>query len=161
MFSENRLICFIIVIAVAFRLVSCGTLGGLNTISFPVSKEKLETAFDSLYSNHPEYKIPDKLQEFNKWDYWGANSLDAKTFYFSQSPEEMYYISFVGDEQALKDTTHIDIAIRSVFVGNKRKWIKQEDFTKEEENRIQARFKAEIISKIEKFTNSKAIDLEY
>ena len=148
-----------------FLIVICtncdGTLGGFNIISFPVSKKKLEVAFDSLYSNYPEYQIPDKYQEFNKWQYWGANSLDAKTFYFSQSPEEMYYISFVGDEQTFKDTTHIDISIRSVFIGNKRKWLKQEEFTKEEESRIQTRFKTEIITKLEKYTNSKAKDLGY
>ena len=73
----------------------------------------------------------------------------------------MYYVSFVGDEQTFKDTTHIGVAIRSVFIGSKRKWLKEEDFTREEENRIQARFKSEIISKLEKYTNSKAKDLGY
>lgn len=148
---------FLLVMA---SLISCdGTLGGFNTISFPISKKKIEIAIDSLYSNYPEYKMPDKYQEFNKWDYWGANSLDTHTFYFSQSPEEMYYISFIGEEETLKDTTHIDIAIRSVFEDKKMKWLKQEDFSKEEEIRIQERFKKEIISKLEKYTNTKAVDL--
>lgn len=140
--------------------INCdGTLGGFNTISFPLSKKKLEVAFDSLYSNYPEYKIPAKYQDFNNWSKRGYDFLDSHILYFSQSPEEMYYISFVGDEQTLKDTTHIDIAIRSVFIGSRRKWLKEEDFSKEEEKRIQARFKAEIISKLEKYTNSKAKDL--
>lgn len=73
----------------------------------------------------------------------------------------MYYISFVGDEETFKDTTHIDIAIRSVFIGSKRKWLKQEEFTKNEESRIQTRFKAEIITKLEKYTDRKAKDLGY
>jgi hypothetical protein len=147
---------------IVFIIICCdGTLGGFNTVSFPVSKKKLENSIDSLYFNYPNYKIPDKYQEFNNWEYWGANSLDAKTFYFSQSPEEMYYISFVGDEQTFKDTTHIDIAIRSVFEDKKRKWLKQEDYNKEEETRIQERFKKEIISKLEKYTNSKSRDLGY
>lgn len=146
---------------IVFIFINCdGTLGGFNTISFPVSKKKIEVAFDSLYSNYSNYKIPNKYQDYNKWQYWGANSLEARTFYFSEFPEEMYYISFIGEEETLKDTTHIDIAIRSVFVGSKRKWLKQEDFTKEEENRIQTRFKTEIISKLEKYTNSKSKDLE-
>jgi hypothetical protein len=147
---------------IVFILINCdGTLGGFNTISFPTSKMKIEIAIDSLYFNYPEYKIPDKYQEFNKWDYWGGNALDTHTFYFNQSPEEMYYISFIGEVETLKDTTHIDIAISSVFMGSKRKWLKQEDFTKEEENRIQTRFKTEIISKLEKYTNSKSRDLGY
>lgn len=147
---------------VLFSLISCdGTLGGFNTVSFPVSKKKIETAFDSLYSNYPEYRIPDKYQDYNSWSKRGYDFLDSRIFYFSQSPEEMYYISFVGDEESFKDTTHIDIAIRSVFIGSKRKWLKQEDFTKEEESRIQTRFKIEIISKLEKYTNTKTVDLGY
>ncbi len=138
-----------------------GTLGGFNTISLPTSKKKLETAFDSLYSNYSEYKIPSKWIEYDHWSKSGYDFLDSRLLYFNQSPEEMYYISFVGDEETFKDTTHIDIAIRSVFIGRKRKWLKQEDFNKEEENRIQTRFKTEIISKLEKYTNSKAKDLEY
>ena len=142
--------------------INCdGTLGGFNTVSFPVSKKKLEVAFDSLYSNYPEYKIPDKYQEFNSWSKRGYDFLDSRLLYFSQSPEEMYYISFVGDEQTFKDTSHIDVAIRSVWIASKRKWLEQDDFSKEEENRIQTRFKSEIISKLEKYTNSKAKDLGY
>lgn len=137
-----------------------GTLGGFNIVSFPVSKKKIETAFDNLYSDYPQYKIPSKWEEQNNWSKRGYNFLESRIFYFKEKPEEMYYISFIGEEETLKDTTHIDIAIRSVFIGSKRKWLKQEDFSKEEENRIQARFKTEIISKLEKYTNSKTNDLE-
>jgi hypothetical protein len=158
MSTKNKTGIFLLL--VMFSLLSCdGTLGGFNTISFPTSKKKIEIAIDSLYFNYSEYKIPDKYQEFNNWTKRGYDFLDSRIFYFSQSPEEMYYISFIGEEETLKDTTHIDIAIRSVFTGSKRKWLKQEDFTKEEENRIQTRFKTEIISKLEKYTESKAVDL--
>jgi len=148
-----------------FLIVICincdGTLGGFNIISFPVSKKKIEIAFDSLYSQYPEYKIPSKWEEHNNWHKRGYGFLEGRILYFKERPEEMYYISFIGDEQTLKDTTHIDVSIRSVFIGNKRKWLKQEDFSNDDENRIQTRFKAEIISKLEKYTNSKAKDLEY
>ena len=80
-------------------------------------------------------------------------------FTLKKKPEEMYYFSFVGDEETFKDSTHIDIAIRSVLIGRKMKWLKQEDFRKEEESRIQTIFKTEIISKLEKYTNSDAKDL--
>ncbi|MES2575592.1 MAG: hypothetical protein V4572_11655 [Bacteroidota bacterium] len=133
-----------------------GTLGGFNIISFPVSKKKIETAFNSLYS---EYKIPKKWEEYNNWSKRGYNFLESRIFYFKEKPEEMYYISFIGDEETFKDTTHIDIAIRSVFIGSKKKWLKKEDLKKEEENRIQSRFKSEIISKLEKYTSSNAKDL--
>ncbi|MCD0464980.1 hypothetical protein [Flavobacterium sp. ENC] len=143
-------------------IISCdGTLGGFNTISFPKSKKNIENAIDTLYSNYPDYRIPDKYKDFDNWSKSGYDFLDTRIFYFSQAPEEMYYVSFVGDEEAFKDSTHIDIAIRAVFVGNKKKWFKQEDFSKEEESRIQARFNSEIISKLERYTKSKAKDLGY
>lgn len=159
MFS-NRKIKFYVLI-VFFALISCdGTLGGFNTIRFPISKKKLELAFDSLYTNYPEYKIPDKFQEYNFWSKSGYDFLDSRLIYFSELPEELYYVSFVGEEETFKDTSHIDIAIRSVFVGSKKKWLKQKDFSKEEEIRIQTRFKSEIVSKIQEFTNTQSIDLD-
>ena len=159
MLSNNKLKFFIIVIV--FGLMSCdGTLGGFNTISFPVSKKRVETAFDSLYSIHPEYKIPAKLQEYNFWSKSGYDFLDSRLIYFSEFPEEMFYISFVGEEQTFKDTTHSDIAIRSVYIGSKKKWLKEEDFTEEEKIRIKNRFENEILSKLEKYTDSKSKELD-
>jgi hypothetical protein len=154
--TTNLCLLFLILI-----FTNCdGTLGGFNIISFPVSKKKIETAFNNLYSEYPEYKIPSEWQEYNNWSKRGYNFLESHICYFKEKPDEMYYITFIGDEETFKDTTHIDIAIRSVFIGSKRKWLKQEDFTKEEENRIQTRFKTEIISKLEKYTISKSKDLE-
>lgn len=161
MLSTNKTKGFLLLIA--FLLVSCdgNYLGGFNTLSFPISKKRLEVALDSLYYNNPEYKIPNKFQDFNNWSKMGYDFLDSRIFYFKEKPEEMYYISFIGDEETFKDSTHIDVAIRSVFIVSKKNWFEQKDFTKEEENRIQTRFKSEVISKLEKYTNSKAKDLGY
>jgi hypothetical protein len=157
MLSANRTKIFFLLIT--SLLVSCdGTLGAFQPLQFPISKNKLEIAIDSLYSIHPEYKIPDKWKEENDWSKRGFNFLNSRIFYFKENPEEMYYTSIrVGNDSL----THIDIAIRSVFEDKKMKWLKQEDFSKEEETRIQERFKKEIISKLEKYTNSKSIDLDY
>ncbi len=158
MLKNNKIT--ISVLLLFFTLISCdGTLGGFNIVSFPVSKKRIEIAIDSLYSKNPEYKIPAKWEEQNNWSKRGYDFLESRIFYFKEKPEEMYYISFIGEEETFKDTTHIDIAIRSVFVGRKMDWLKQEDFSKEEESRIQTRFKTEIISKLEKYTNSNAKDL--
>jgi len=105
-------------------------------------------------------KIPSKWEENNNWSKRGYDFLESRIFYFKEEPEEMYYISFIGDEEIFKDITHIDIGIRSVFAGRKMDLLKQEDFSNEEQNRIQTRFKTEIISKLEKYTNCKAEDLE-
>lgn len=157
---KNKLNGWLLLVIVS--LISCdGTLGGFNTISFPTSKKNIENAIDTLYSNYPDYRIPDKYKDFDNWSKRGYNFLDSRILYFTHEPEEMYYISFVGDEESFKDTTHIDIAIRAVFLGSKRKWLKEEDFSKEEKNRIQTRFKNEVISKLEGYTNCKAKDLDY
>ena len=146
---------------IVFICTKCdGTLAGFNIISIPISKKKIEIALDSLYSDYPKYKIPKKWEGDNDWSKRGYDFLESRIFYFQETPEEMYYVTFVGEKETLKDPSHIDIAISSVFVGSKRKWI-EKDFTREEENRIQARFKSEIISKLEKYTNSKAKDLGY
>ncbi len=142
---------------IVFILINCdGTLGAFQPLQFPISKNRLEIAIDSLYSMHPKYKIPDKWKEENDWSKRGFDFLNSRIFYFKENPEEMYYTSIRVSNDSL---TQIDIAIRSVFIGSKRKWLKQEDFTNEEENRIQTRFKTEIISKLEKYTNSKSRDL--
>ncbi|KIA97079.1 hypothetical protein [Flavobacterium sp. KMS] len=147
-----------------FILLTCitcdGTLGGFSTIRFPTSKAKIKIAIDSLYSKYPEYKIPSKWDDNDNWSKRGYDFLESHIFYFKDTPEEMYYISFIGDEETFKDTTHIDIAIRSVFTNRNQKWLKQEEFGKDEENRIQTRFKNEIVSKLEKYTNTKSKDLE-
>lgn len=157
---KNKLNGWLLLVIVS--LISCdGTLGGFNTISFPTSKKNIENAIDTLYSNYPDYRIPDKYKDFDNWSKRGYDFLDSRILYFTHEPEEMYYISFVGDEESFKDTTHIDIAIRAVFLGSKRKWLKEEDFSKEEKNRIQTRFKNEVISKLEGYTNCKAKDLDY
>jgi len=152
----------IYLLIVLFSLLSCdGTLGGFNTISFPISKKKLEIAIDSLYSKHPEYKIPDEFQEYNSWSKRGYDFLDSRFFYFSEFPEEMYYISFIGLEETFKDTTHINIAIRSVFIESKKRWFEEKDFTEDDKSKIKRRFKNEIISKLEEYSKSKSKDLGY
>lgn len=160
MLSYKNLKIYLLI--VLFSLLSCdGTLGGFNTIRFPVSKKNLEIAIDSLYFKHPKYKIPDKFQDYNSWSERGYDFLDSRLFYFSEFPEEMYYISFIGLDQTFKDTTHIDIAIRSVFIESKERWLEEKDFTEDEKIRINSRFKNEILSKLEEYTNSKAKDLGY
>ena len=75
------------ILLVIVSLISCdGTLGGFNTISFSTSKRKIENAIDTLYSNHPDYRIPDKFKEFDNWSKRGYDFLDSRIFYFSQTP---------------------------------------------------------------------------
>src|SRR5258708_33537125 len=104
----KNLLTAIICITVANFLTSCGTLGGIgDTINFPTSKKKLEIAMDSLYIIHPEYKIPREWETYNSWHQRGYDFLESRIFYFKSFPEEMYYMTFIGDSVMLADTTKI------------------------------------------------------
>ena len=78
-------------------LTSCGTLGGFDTIEFPTSKQRLVWAIENLYTQNPEFVIPDNLKHLDDWKKRGYGFLDSRIFYFKSSPEEMYYVTFVGD----------------------------------------------------------------
>ncbi|SHM44062.1 hypothetical protein [Flavobacterium chilense] len=157
MVLNKRIISIFIVF---YILTACdGTLGGFDTIKFFTSKNELNEAINNLYVNHSEYKVPNELEKFNNWKKSGYDFLEAYTFYFDKNPKEFYYVSFVGDDETFRDTTHVDIAIRSVFIIDKKKWLKEEDFNEEEKIRIQKRFKDEIISKLEEYTKTKSEDL--
>lgn len=142
-----------------FLLGSCnigaGTLGGFDERVFPVGKKQLDLAIEKLYSEHPEYNIPDKWKDFDNWSESGYDFLESKIFYLKNQPEEMYYVSFVGDSAMLADPKQSIIAIRAVNKGS-RKWLLEEDLDKKEQERIESRFDKEIISELEKYTHTKA-----
>jgi hypothetical protein len=157
--ASNRLA----VILLIFILTSCGfgagTLGGFDTITFPTSKQTLAAAIDSLFAIYPEYKIPDKWKKEDDWKERGFDFLDSRIFYFKSEPEEMYYVSFYGDANDLHqaDTTKTGISIRAINNVANYNWTKESDISSSEERRINKRFQNEIISKLEQFTNTKAI----
>lgn len=148
----------ILQIAICALIVGCGTLGKIgDERDFPVSKKKLEVAMDSLYSQHPEYKIPDKWKAFDGWAKSGYGFLESRIFYFKSSPEEMYYVTFIGDSVMLADPNKIGIGLRAIYNGDANgKWLLGNDLDSKEKDRIDKRFDHEIISKLEQYTNTKA-----
>ena len=132
-------------------MIGCGTLGGIgDNIYFGTSKKKLEIAIDSLYTKHPEYKILPEWEIYNHWSASGYDFLESRIFYFS-NPDEMYYITFVGDSTLMTDTSKISIAIRAINRG-KYKWQLDADLESKEKERIEKRFDDEIISKLKEYT---------
>ncbi len=134
----------------------CGTLGGFDNGTFPVTKRKLEIAIDSLYALHPEYEISTQWEKYNDWSARGYDFLESRIFYFKSPPEEMYYVTFVGDTAKISKTTDARIAIRSVFKGNTKRWVLEKEVDSKERERIEKRFDDEIISKLEQYTQTKA-----
>ena len=124
-------------------LNGCGSLGAFEQIVLPIPKHQLKATLQRLHSEHPEYNIPEKWKMFNDWSKRGYEFLDSDLIYFSQEPEEMYYISYFTPQS---DSTKVKVAIRAINVGN-AKWFLQKDL----DERIEARFRTEIITKIEKY----------
>jgi len=137
--------------------LSCGTLGGIGpTLYFPTSKIKLEQAFSRLYVEHPEYNVPENWKKYDTWSERGYDFLEGRIFYFKTPPEEMYYVSFIGDSADLADPNQIGIAIRAIYTNEKSKWLLGDELSNREKDRITNRFNKNIISKLEGYTKSKA-----
>lgn len=139
-------------------LVCCdGTLGGFDNRNFVTPKQNIEKALDTLFSKNIKLTIPEKWEEYDNWKKIGYDFLDTRIFYFQSKPEEMYYVSFVGNGKEKQDENGPTIlAIRAVFNEKYKKWLKEEDFNNDEKERIEKRFDKEIINKLEKYSGVKA-----
>lgn len=149
------------ILFITFILTGCigaGTLGGFDLRTFPTSKRNLVQAIDTLYLRHPEYEIPNKWKTFDDWHERGYDFLDSRIFYFKTNPEEIYYVTFIGDanDSIQVDTTKTALSIRA-YRNNKFGWTKEEDLSSKEKKRVQQRFDQEIISKLEEYTNTKSM----
>lgn len=150
------IIGILIFLAIAFSHFQDDALGGWPDRTFPISKHKLEKAIDTLYSYNPEYKVPDKWKDEDSSIMKSYFFLPSKTFYF-EDPEEMYYVTFIGDSTMLADSTKITIAIRSVNYRGYN-WSRYVDIKDTSERiRIEKRFDNEIISRLEKYTKTQAV----
>ena len=146
-----------------FIILSClgcgfgaGTLGGFDERVFPVPKQRLAKAIDSLYKESPDYKIPSKWQHLDDWHERGYDFLDSRIFYFKNRPEEMYYISFIGmPEDSALNSRSATIAIRAVCDGTSG-WTLEENTSRSEKKRIEERFDREIIAKLDQYMGTKA-----
>jgi hypothetical protein len=141
----------ILILSFIVFLLGCGTLGGFDPRTFSAKRKDIEQAIDSLYTKYPEYRMPPKWKTYDFWDSAGYGFLETRMFYFKNSPEEMYWVSFLE----FPDTTTTSISIRSVFDGSH--WNNEGDTHRHEKNRIEARFDEEIISKLESFSHSHVV----
>ena len=84
--------------------------------------------------------------------------MDSRIFYFKSEPEEMYYVTFVSDGNENQERNGPTIlAIRSVFTKKHNNWLLIDDFEITEKERIEKRFEVEIVSKLEKYSKTKAL----
>lgn len=154
--KKKRFALIVVLSLTCYCLATCGTLGGGigDEIYFPTSKSKLEVAIDSLYSKNPEFRVPDNWKKFDTWSARGYNFLESRIFYFKSVPEEMYYVTFIGDSAVLADTTKVAIGISAINKGE-NKWLLGNDLDSREKKRIERRFNDEIVSKLKLFVVTK------
>lgn len=134
----------------------CGTLGGISSnIVFPTSKQQLDKALDSLFSRHAEFKIPDKWKRQDDWIRAGYGFMEYRIFYFAINPEEMYYVTYIGDSSDLTNPRRATIAIRAIYNGGRR-WLLAADLDRSEIRRVDLRFGKEIVPVLENYTATKA-----
>jgi hypothetical protein len=150
----KRQISFFIILFLTSCGFGAGTLGGFDTYFFPTSKKLIKESIDSLYSKHPEYKIPKKWIYFDDWKARGYDFLETNIYYFNSEPEEMYYVSFYGDanDSIQVDESKTGISVRAV--NNGYGWILEKETSTNEKARIEKRFYDEIVSKIELYSGT-------
>ena len=139
----------------ALLLPGCGTLGGFENITFSTSKQNLKIGIDSLYAAYPQYRIPSKWESKDDWSARGYDFLESRLFYFKDSPEELYYVSFVGDSISFTDKSKVTVAVRAV-ANETPGWKLEKVIGSKERDRIELRFRTEIVEKLERITGSKA-----
>ncbi|TKC09090.1 hypothetical protein [Pedobacter frigoris] len=132
--------------------ISAGTLSGWDIVVFKTSTQKLELGIDSLYKANSNYIIPEKWEsEAEKW-IKNYSYLKTVVIYFDDSPEEMYYVTFI-DAGTGDNPNYSRLAIRGVKQGNDY-WKQFEEFNASEQERIEKRFEKEIVKKLEQITKT-------
>jgi hypothetical protein len=153
---NRRIIAYlrpIVSLLVVTMLISCNysgdTLGYSSAFVFPFSENVLKIKIDSLFNQHPQYKIPDKWHELDNWNRRGLGFLQGKIFYFREQPEEMFYVtSGVSDNI----NVHASLFIRAINRGYR--WFKFDELDEAEKKRVEYRFEKSICSKLGNYSKS-------
>jgi len=155
MINRKYINAFIMLCNITILLAGCDTMGQIGgTYSFHTSKDTLERAIDTLFAKYPEYKMPQKWEQYNTLKPRPASYLENKYFYFKDQPEEMYYVVLIDNLVMTGDSSRAGLAIRAVNTG-KSKWLLESALGYGDERRIAKRFDTEIISKLQQYTGAK------
>ena len=131
-----------------FNFSGGSSLNGFETYRFETKKHHLETLIDTVFfdSHTTNYCIPKKWIHLDDWEKRGLDFPETRIFYFPLSPVEMYYVSFLGDSTYWKKSSYAEISIRAV--GTKNGWKHAKSINEKDKNRIEKRFRKEIIKVI-------------
>ncbi len=147
-----------LLLLIGASLIGCGfgtgRKEGFDKRVFSLSKQTLTSAIDSLIDEHQEYKIPEKWVGLYNWK--EENDFEySHIFYLQAKPEEMYYVSFVGNQKdSVQNSKAATIVIKMVCDGSE--WQNGKNISRSEKARIEKRFDKEVIAKLEQLTGTKA-----
>jgi hypothetical protein len=143
--------------------IGAGTLGAFKGYYFLTSEKKFEIELKKFFELNKEYTIPENLKYLDDWKESGYGFLKGQIFYFKQAPMELYYITnYELDKEYTikKGYKSIKFSVRATNNCISTQWNTVEDYEKDkkEKERIEKRFHDEIIVKLEKQMNTKAIE---
>ncbi|HMG83359.1 MAG TPA: hypothetical protein VK559_10030 [Ferruginibacter sp.] len=95
----------------------------------------------NIISKNSIYALPPKWITADSGDYF-----ETRYVYFSNNPEEIYRIRFVGDSNDWNNSSVCTLGIIGEFDGNT--WRNESALSNKEVERITKRFEEEILSKI-------------
>lgn len=149
---------FRILITLSLFLYSCdsigaGSFGAWKMSVFPLTNKELTLSINSLYKTSPQYRMPEKWKyELKHWANNGYESSKMFLFYFKNPHEEVYFASLAATG-LVDHPEYARIAVISIY-NEKTGWKEIKKQSDKEKIRIQKQFEDEILSKLEKSTNT-------
>jgi hypothetical protein len=127
-------------VLLAIFLASCGGSGHIKFYNFYVPKSAVENEIRRVIKDSG-YAVPAKWADVGKTDFYPQVYL-----YLNSNPEELYQIGFIYDSAVWNHSSTCTLALVGRYVGNG--WQFDKDLGGKEEDRMMARFEAQILSKI-------------
>ena len=57
-------LAYVFLLSISINILGCGTLGGFDNITFPITRKIITNAIDTLYIRNPKYIIPGKWKKY-------------------------------------------------------------------------------------------------
>lgn len=119
---------------------SPGNIGVITYIENDIKGKYYHQYIDSFFVYHPEFSAPDSINQSLRYKSLDYDHLSLSKFYFSNNPNEVYYVQMDGF-----------VNIRFVYNPiTEESFGSHSEYKKEEVNRVKKRFETEIIPKFEK-----------
>lgn len=136
---------------------SAGTLGGWDTIVFPVKEKDMDSYLKICYHQYPQFKVPVEKQYLeDTWKEPGYNELKGIFFYLKDEPMKLYYVTYIDAGYGANYPEYARIALRAVYKEGNDRWYIKDEMSDKEQHAIDEIFKKEIVSRLERVTKTQS-----